>query len=196
MSQTILRLDASARREGSITRDLSDRIVSRWPDATVIRRDLAETPVPQLSEAWINANTTDAAARSAAQKEVLALSDALIAELQAADMIVIGLPVYNFAPPAALKAWIDQVCRAGVTFRYSEAGPEGLLGHKRVILAMASGGTGAGSQIDFASTYMSHILGFIGLDDVTLVAADQLALDSAASLEKAAGQIEALEKAA
>jgi len=196
MSHTILRLDASARREGSITRDLSDRIVSRWPDATVIRRDLAETPVPQLSDDWINANTTDPAARSAAQKEMLALSDELIGELQAADTIVIGLPVYNFAPPAALKAWIDHVCRAGVTFRYSEAGPEGLLGRKRVILAMASGGTGAGSQIDFASTYMRHILGFIGLDDVTLVAADQLALDSVASLEKAAGQIEAIQNAA
>jgi len=188
MSHTILRLDASARREGSITRDLSDRIVSRWPDATVIRRDLAETPVPQLSEDWINANTTDPAARSAAQKEMLALSDELIGELQAADTIVIGLPVYNFAPPAALKAWIDHVCRAGVTFRYTEAGPEGLLGRKRVILAMASGGTGAGSQIDFASTYMRHILGFIGLDDVTLVAADQLALDSVASLKRPPGR--------
>lgn len=196
MSQTILRIDASARGAGSVTRDLSERIVNRWPDATVIHRDLAQTPVPQLDESWVEANTTDAASRSEAQKQRLALSDELIGELQAADTIVIGLPVYNFAPPAALKAWIDQVCRAGVTFRYSEAGPEGLLKGKQVILAMASGGTGAGSEIDFASTYMRHILGFIGLDDVTLVAADQLALDSAASLEKAAGQIEALKKAA
>lgn len=196
MTPTILHLDASPRLNASVTRDLTSKIVGRWPDARIIRRDLAETPVPQLTDAWIAANFTPADQRSPEQTKTLALSDALIDEITQADTIVIGLPVYNFAPPAALKAWIDHVARAGVTFRYTENGPEGLIKAKRVILAMASGGTGAGSEIDFASTYMRHILGFLGMSDVTLVAADQMALDADTSLAKAAAQIEKLQVAA
>lgn len=196
MTRKILHLDASPRLSESVTRDLTAKIISRWPEAQVIRRDLAETPVPQLTDAWIAANFTPADQRSPEQAETLALSDKLIDEVTQADTIVIGLPVYNFAPPAALKAWVDYVARAGVTFRYTENGPEGLIHGKRVILAMASGGTAAGSEIDFASTYMRHILGFLGMTDVTLVAADQLALDADASLAKAAGQIETLQVAA
>lgn len=196
MTNTILHLDASPRLSDSVTRDLTSKIVSRWPKAQVIRRDLAKTPVPQLTDAWIAANFTPADQRSPEQAAELALSDALINEVTQADTLVIGLPVYNFAPPAALKAWIDHVARAGVTFRYTENGPEGLIHGKRVILAMASGGTGAGSEIDFASTYMRHILGFVGMTDVTLVAADQMALDAETSLAKASGQIEELTLAA
>ncbi|NHQ73870.1 FMN-dependent NADH-azoreductase [Roseovarius gahaiensis] len=196
MTNTILHLDASPRLSDSVTRDLTSKIVSRWPEAQVIRRDLAKTPVPQLTDAWIAANFTPADQRSPEQAAELALSDALINEVTQADTLVIGLPVYNFAPPAALKAWIDHVARAGVTFRYTENGPEGLIHGKRVILAMASGGTGAGSEIDFASTYMRHILGFVGMTDVTLVAADQMALDAETSLAKASGQIEELTLAA
>lgn len=196
MTNTILHLDASPRLSDSVTRDLTSKIVSRWPEAQVIRRDLAKTPVPQLTDAWIAANFTPADQRSPEQAAELALSDELINEVTQADTLVIGLPVYNFAPPAALKAWIDHVARAGVTFRYTENGPEGLIHGKRVILAMASGGTGAGSEIDFASTYMRHILGFVGMTDVTLVAADQMALDAETSLAKASGQIEELTLAA
>lgn len=196
MTNTILHLDASPRLSDSVTRDLTSKIVSRWPKAQVIRRDLAKNPVPQLTDAWIAANFTPADQRSPEQAAELALSDALINEVTQADTLVIGLPVYNFAPPAALKAWIDHVARAGVTFRYTENGPEGLIHGKRVILAMASGGTGAGSEIDFASTYMRHILGFVGMTDVTLVAADQMALDAETSLAKASGQIEELTLAA
>ena len=192
MTHTVLRLDASARLQDSVTRDLTGRIIARWPEARIIHRDLAVTPVPQLTEGWLNANFTPADQRSAEQIETLALSDELVGELQQADTIVIGLPVYNFAPPSALKAWIDNVARAGVTFRYTENGPEGLLKGKRVILAMASDGTGAGSEIDFASTYMRHILGFLGLTDLTLVAADRLLLDGETSWAKASGQIESL----
>ncbi|MDW3118474.1 MAG: NAD(P)H-dependent oxidoreductase [Roseovarius pacificus] len=192
MTHTVLRLDASARLQDSVTRDLTGRIIARWPEARIIHRDLAVTPVPQLTEGWLNANFTPADQRSAEQIETLALSDELVGELQQADTIVIGLPVYNFAPPAALKAWIDNVARAGVTFRYTENGPEGLLKGKRVILAMASDGTGAGSEIDFASTYMRHILSFLGLTDLTLVAADRLLLDGETSRAKASGQIESL----
>ncbi|MFO7770135.1 MAG: NAD(P)H-dependent oxidoreductase [Roseovarius gahaiensis] len=196
MTNTILHLDASPRLSDSVTRDLTSKIVSRWPEAQVIRRDLAKNPVPQLTDAWIAANFTPADQRSPEQAAELALSDELINEVTQADTLVIGLPVYNFAPPAALKAWIDHVARAGVTFRYTENGPEGLIHGKRVILAMASGGTGAGSEIDFASTYMRHILGFVGMTDVTLVAADQMALDAETSLAKASGQIEELTLAA
>ena len=134
--------------------------------------------------------------RSADEKAELALSDTLIAELRAADTIVIGLPIYNFGVPAALKAWVDLVARPGVTFRYGENGPEGLLEGKRVILAMASGGTPAGSDIDFATGFMRHVLGFIGITDVQLVSADAIARDRDGTLARAHAQIEALPKAA
>ncbi len=88
--------------------------------------------------------------------------------MQAADTLVIGLPIYNFGVPAALKAWVDQVARAGVTFRYTETGPKGLLTGKRAIIAVASGGTEAGSDVDFATGYIRHVLGFIGITDVHL----------------------------
>lgn len=197
MSQTILRIDSSARREGSVSRDLTDRIVARLsaPGTEVVTRDLA-LGLPLLTDAWIGANFTPAADRTEAQRAELALSDSLIAELQAADTIVIGLPVYNFGLPAALKAWIDLVARAGVTFRYTEAGPEGLLKDKRVILAAASGGTAFGSDIDFATRYLRHVLGFLGLTDVTVIGADRLALDAEAALSAARRAVDSLPRAA
>ncbi|MHA7850782.1 FMN-dependent NADH-azoreductase [Roseovarius sp.] len=195
MTHSILRIDASARAQGSVTRDLTGRIAARWPAANVRHRDLAADPLPHLTEDWVSANVTPEANRTAAQGKALALSDSLIDELRAADTLVIGVPVYNFGVPSALKAWIDHIARAGVTFRYTESGPVGLLTGKRAILAMASGGTQAGAAIDFASTYMRHILGFVGITDVTVVAADQLALDADASLARALDQIGELQAA-
>lgn len=196
MTQTILRIDASARKTGSISRDLVDRIVAKASTARVITRDLADTPVPQINEDWIGANFTPADTRTDAQTETLALSDTLVAELMDADTIVIGLPIYNFGVPSALKAWIDMVARAGVTFRYSEAGPEGLLTGKRAILAVASGGTKSGSEMDFATGYIRHVLGFMGITDVTVVAADQLMIDADATMKAANEQLDALQLAA
>ncbi len=196
MPRTVLRLDASARKQGSVTRDLTARITARLDPATILHRDLADDPVPQLTEDWVIANLTPEGDRTAAQADTLALSDRLIGELRAADTIVIGLPVYNFGLPAALKAWIDHVARAGVTFRYTADGPEGLLTGKRAIVAMASGGTPAGAGIDHASPYLRHVLGFLGITDVTLVAADQMALDADASLGRALDQIADLPPAA
>ena len=190
MPRTILQVDASARREGSVSRELTDRIVAKLGGAT-IRRDLA-TPIPQVSADWIGASFTPAEARTEAQVETLALSDQLVAEVKSADVLVIGVPVYNFGVPAALKAWVDQIVRARVTFRYTENGPEGLLTGKRAILAVVSGGTPAGSEIDFATGYMRHILGFIGITDVSIVTADRLMLDAEAARARAAAQIEAL----
>jgi len=196
MAHSILRIDASARREGSVSRDLSDKIIARFGDgATVTTRDLA-VGLPLIDEAWVGANFTPADQRSEDQKAALALSDELVAELKAADTLVIGLPIYNFGVPAALKAWIDMVARAGVTFQYSEYGPKGLLEGKRAIIAVASGGTEAGSEIDFATGYVRHVLGFIGIEDVTFVTADRLAIDAEATLKAAAEQVNSLSIAA
>ncbi len=190
MTQTVLHIDASARLNGSTTRDLTARIVSRL-GGKVIRRDLAHA-IPQIDETWVNANFTPADQRSKAQSAALELSDTLISEIKAADVLVIGVPVYNFGIPTALKAWIDQIARAGVTFSYTEDGPKGLLEGKRAIIALASGGTPVGSEIDFASGYMRHIMGFIGITDVEIVAADRLMVDADAALSGANARIEEL----
>jgi FMN-dependent NADH-azoreductase len=190
MTETLLRIDASARTEGSTTRGLTAEIVAKL-GGNVIRRDLA-APLPVLNAEWVGANFTPADQRSEEQKSELALSDSLIGELQEADTIVIGVPVYNFSVPANLKAWIDLVARAGVTFSYSENGPEGLLTGKRVILAVASGGVAVGSDYDFATSYLRHVLGFIGLTDVEIVAADSMAIDADAAQAKAREAIEKL----
>jgi FMN-dependent NADH-azoreductase len=197
MARTILRIDSSARRAGSVSRALTDRIVSRFAGtgAEIVVRDLAGG-MPLLDEQLIGAIRTPEADQTPEQREALALSDALIAELKAAETVVIGMPIYNFGIPSALKAWIDLVARAGVTFRYTETGPVGLLTGKRVIVAVASGGTAVGSEIDFATSYLRHILGFIGLTDVTFVAADRLAFDEEASLAAAHREVEALADAA
>ena len=196
MTHTILHIDASARHTGSVSRDLSARIVANHPDARVITRDVADTPLPHVTEDWVAANFTPADSRTPAQQAVLGQSDALVAELKQADTIVIGLPVYNFSIPAALKAWIDLVARVGLTFKYTEQGPVGLLSGKRVIVALASGGTGAGSEIDHATPYLEFILGFMGITDVTVVAADRLGADAEAGMVKALDQIAELRNAA
>ena len=198
MSTTVLRIDASARRSGSVTRELNDRVIARLSETgpiSVTSRDLA-TPLPLLTEDWIAANFTDPAKRTDAQKDLLALSDELVSELKAADVVVIGLPIYNFGVPGTLKAWIDLVARARETFRYSETGPVGLLQGKRAIVTVASGGTEVGSSYDFATGYLKHVLGFIGITDVSVVSADQMMIDATVSRENAERQIEKLQLAA
>ena len=195
MTHSILRIDASARRDGSVSRDLSDRIIARFAEADVTARDLAEG-LPLIDEDWVGANFTPAEQRTDAQKAKLALSDTLIEEIKAADTLIIGLPIYNFGVPAALKAWVDLVARAGVTFQYTEQGPKGLLEGKRAVVAVASGGTEAGSAIDFATGYIRHVLGFIGIHDVEFVTADRLMVDADASMQAALAQLDALQIAA
>ena len=193
---TTLLINSSVNLETSVTRGLTASIIDTLGLMDIVERDLTTTPLPQLSPEWITARDTPAADRTAQQAAALALSDTLIGELRAADTIVIGAPVYNFAIPAALKAWIDLVARAGETFRYTENGPIGLLDGKRAFLAFASGGTPLGSDMDFASGYMRHMLGFMGITDVTIVAADALALDAAGTMAKAQSQIATLKAAA
>lgn len=189
MSTTVLRIDSSVRKEGSISRDLTDRIVAKLAPETVLTRDLTEE-LPLIDGNWVGANFTPADQRTDEQKATLALSDAMIEELKSADTVVIGVPIYNIGVPARLKAWIDLVARAGVTFRYTEAGPQGLLEGKRAIIATASGGVPVGSAADFATTYLKQVLAFIGITDVTIIAADQLAVDPEGSVKKAQDAVE------
>ena len=191
MTTHILKIDSSARAEGSISRELGGDIIARLAETgpvDVTERDVS-TGLPVVTGDWIGANFTPADDRSEDQRAELALSATLVGELTAADVLVIGLPIYNFGLPASLKAWIDLVARAGVTFRYTENGPKGLLEGKRAIIAVASGGTEVGSEIDFATNYLAHVLGFIGITDVTFVTADRMMVDADASLARARGQI-------
>ncbi|ADZ69736.1 FMN-dependent NADH-azoreductase [Polymorphum gilvum] len=193
--KTILKLDVSARGKASVSRQLADDLVARLleadPQARVLTRDLS-TGLPFIDEAWIGANFTDPAERTPEQKLKLALSDTLVNELRSADILVIGLPVYNFGVPATLKAWIDLVARARETFRYTENGPVGLLDGRKAYVVFASGGTAIGSDIDFASGYLRHMLGFVGITDVSFIAADQMMMDADAKREAARAAIEDL----
>lgn len=168
MSHTVLHIDASARQQDSVSRRLSADIVAKLGATEVIRRDLAE-PLPLLDEGWVTSTFIPPQDRTAAQVEALAFSDTIVEELQKADTIVIGTPIYNFSGPAVLKAWVDQVARAGVTFRYTENGPVGLLADKKVIVAVASGGVQIGSPADFLTPHLKVFFGFLGLQDVTFV---------------------------
>lgn len=192
----ILRIDSSIKPQGSISRQLTDDIVARLtaahPNATLANRDLAADPLPPTDANWLVAVNTPAADRSAQQAQIADLSDALIAEIKAADIVVIGLPIYNFALPSQLKTWLDQMARAGETFRYTETGPEGLVKGTRAIVAYSSNGTRFGSDIDFASGYLRHMLGFFGITDVQFVASDHYALDPEASIKAANDGIAAL----
>lgn len=167
----ILRVEASIRGRASNSRRVTDRIIddllAAHPDATVKLRDLSKG-LPAIDAAWLDAVMTPAADRDDDQRSVVALSDALLAELRAADVIVIGLPVYNFGIPATLKSWIDHVTRQGETFRYTGTGPVGLLTGKRALIGFASDGTPVGSALDFATPYLRHMLGFIGIHDVEI----------------------------
>ncbi len=185
---TLLHINSSMRTADSVSRQLSDELVQalteRHNDLSVIKRDLLN-PLPQVDEAWITANFTDAAERSDAQKETLRLSDTLVNELQRADLIVLGVPMYNFSIPAALKAWVDLICRARVTFQYTDTGPVGLLKDKRAIVVMTSGGVPKDSPVDFASPLITQIFHFIGIEDVTFVNASHLATDADAVITDA-----------
>lgn len=172
---TVLRVDSSPKGGSSVTRSFTDRLVRTLGDSgrevETVTRDTND--LPYLDEVWAGATFTDPNDRSADQKEALAISDTLVAELQNADVVVIGAPMYNFGITATLKSWIDQITRARVTFQYTEKGPEGLLSGKKVYVVTASGGTPIGSALDFATPYLKHVLGFLGLNDVTIVESSQ-----------------------
>ncbi|MEM1036643.1 MAG: NAD(P)H-dependent oxidoreductase [Pseudomonadota bacterium] len=194
MANHILHINSSARTDGSQSRALSEKLVARLsgPSTIITQRDVGTTPPAILTEDWVNANFTPAESRTNTQNETLALSDKLIAEIEAADTLVLAVPIYNFGVAAAFKAWIDQVARAGKTFKYTENGPVGLLEDKQAYVVITSGGTEANSAIDFATPYLRHVLGFIGIKEVNVIAADQLMLDAEGTLKKANDAIEAV----
>ncbi|KPP86922.1 FMN-dependent NADH-azoreductase [Erythrobacter sp. HL-111] len=172
---TILHIKASIRGEESVSNALGQRIVdglTRTGEADVVVRDLAEDALPFVSAERFAANLAPEGERTPEQAELAGIADTLIAELEAADIIVLSTPVYNFGVPASLKAWADLVARAGRTFKYTENGPVGLVEGKKAYVAAASGGTKIGSEIDFMSPWLTFFLGFLGITDIKIVAAD------------------------
>lgn len=175
----LLRIDSSARRN-SVSRRLTEKFVETWkkenPGLEVVSRDLATTELPLITDEWTLAAHSDPAKLTPAQRETLAVSDALIDELLAADTIVIGAPMYNFTVSAPLKAWIDQVVRAGRTVLWGANGAAGTLKGKKVVVLTSRGGSyrpgTRTAQYDYQEPYLRHILGFIGLTDVTFIHAE------------------------
>ena len=196
----ILQINGSARREGANSTRIADSIVARLkaqhPAATVVRRDLAAAPRPLLDEAVIGALFTPADQRTPEQAARLALDDALIAEVQAADVIVLGVPMYNFGIPVQLKTWIDGICRVGTTFKYTETGPKGLLdANKKVYIGLARGGIYRDLPADTQVPYFKALFGFLGLSNVNFVYAEGLNMGPEAAqrgFDQAAAEIEAL----
>lgn len=165
----LLHIDSSALGANSVTRDLSATVVARWQDAvpglSVQYRDLDANPVPHLTGGSLAGANPEEAADAAA----------VVEQFLAADVIVIGAPMYNFGIPSTLKAWIDRIAVAGKTFRYTENGPEGLAGGKKVIVASGRGGLHNGAPSDFQEPYLTFVLGFLGITDLEFVRAEGVA---------------------
>lgn len=170
-NKTILHINSSSRYQGSITREISASVVNNLSEQQkliVVERDLAKG-LPFIDAAWINANFTDNEQRNDKDKAVLAFSDELVNELKQAEHLVIASPVYNFCIPAVLKAWVDLIARARLTFKYSENGPVGLLTNTKATIVMASGGVPIDSDMDLATKYLKQVLAFIGITDVQVI---------------------------
>jgi len=176
--KTLLLINASLNSVRGQSSRLSIQFVENWqranPDGQVISRDLAINEIPHLTAERFAAFSTEPAARTDNQSAIVAQSDELIAELESADIIVLGLPMYNFGIPSTLKAWIDHVARAGKTFKYTENGPVGLLADRPVVVFAARGGFYKGTPRDTQSAYITHFLNFIGIRDIEFVYAEGL----------------------
>ena len=190
----LLQIDSSARRTSSVTRQLTAKFAEEWrkshPDGEVIRRDLSATFFPLITDDW-NATYLEESKLTPAQRAYLSTSDELIAELKAADTIVIGAPMYNFSIPSLLKAWIDQVVRLGKTISYGPNGPQGLLAKKKVFVITSRGGAYQGSEreaLDFQEPYLRVVFGYMGLTDVTFIHAENQAREEAAVFFAAAAE--------
>ena len=177
---TVLHINASGTIDGSVSREATAKLLSGLDPTRVITRDLAATPLPQVDATWITTRLIPEDLQTQEHKDVLALSDALVAEIKSADVILIGMPMYNFGMPAALKAWIDLIARPKVTFAYTEGGPVGLLEGKRAVVAVASGGVQVGAPIDFATPHLQQVLKFIGIDNIEIHTAKDVVAELAA----------------
>jgi FMN-dependent NADH-azoreductase len=165
---TVLQINASGTIAGSATRDATERLLADLNPSSVITRDLSAEPLPQINADWINARLIPQEALGDDGRAVLALSDKLITEIKAADIVLIGMPMYNFGMPASLKLWVDLIARPKVTFTYTENGPVGLMTGKRAVVAVSSGGVPIGSAADFATPHLTQILKFIGIDEIAI----------------------------
>jgi FMN-dependent NADH-azoreductase len=196
---TLLQINASIHADHGQSSQLATRFVQAFirarPDWHVVLRDLASDTVPHLSAERFAAFLSTPQQRNAAQREVIAYSDALIAELKQADVIVLGLPMYNFGVPSQLKAYFDHIARAGETFRYTANGPVGLLQGKKAYVFAARGGLYAGTALDTQTNYVRDFLRFVGIEDIEFVYAEGLAISpesKASGLAAAAAAIERL----
>ena len=202
----ILQINSSSKsvdnEPGSNSTRLASELVARLraanPGATLIERNLGKTPHPHLDESALRALFTPAEYRTPEQSARVAMDDALIAEVLAADVIVLGVPMYNFGVPSVLKAWLDAICRAGVTFRYSDKGPVGLVHGKTVYVVTTRGGMHHGLPTDLVAPYLQVTLGFLGMTDVHFIYAEGLAMGpeaEARALANSKAQISDLVKA-
>lgn len=197
--KTLLLIRSSILHGDGQSNRLADRYVAAWraahPDGRVIVRDLAQHPLPHLDLAHVGAFSTPAERRTPEQQAMVAQSDALIEELQGADVVALGLPLYNFGIPSTLKAYFDHIARAGVTFRYTANGPEGLVKGKQVVVFAARGGLYQGQPHDTQTPFVRNFLGFLGMSDVQFVHAEGLAMGDeprARGLQAAQAQIDAM----
>jgi FMN-dependent NADH-azoreductase len=197
--KTLLQVNASLNGAASQSSRLADDFVARWREAhaqsQVTVRDVANEAVPHLTAERFQAFITKPDERTAEQRAIVEYSDTLVGELQRADVIVLALPMYNFGVPSTLKAYFDHIARAGVTFRYTEQGPVGLLTGKKAVVVATRGGVYAGTAKDTQTGYVRDFLGFLGITDVEFVYAEGLAISEAtkqAALTNAHAQIEAL----
>lgn len=183
MSTKILKVVASFRGNASVSNQISDEVIARLKekegDVTVTVRDVSNNPISHLDSELFSAFLTPEANRSESQQKAVDISDEMIQEVFDADIIVIGVPMYNFTIPSVLKSWIDHIARANITFKYTENGPVGLVNHTKVYLAISTGGVytdDALAPIDFTENYLKAVLGFIGITDVTTFRAEGMAI--------------------
>lgn len=189
----LLQVDASPRRD-SVSRQLTAHFAANWkkqfPQGEVIHRDLAKSSIPLINNDWIEGAFSSPQQHSDAHREALEFSDAVIAEAQSADVIVIGDPMHNFSISGRLKAWLDQLVRAGKTFSFGQSGPKGLLSSKKVYVLTSRGGAYTPgtpmAELDFQEPYLRRVLGFIGLTDVTFIHAENQGRPDLAPAAKAA----------
>ncbi|KMM83094.1 FMN-dependent NADH-azoreductase [Pseudomonas taetrolens] len=176
----VLIIESSARQQDSFSRQLTEQFISQWrevhPADLITVRDLAVNPIPHLDANLLGGWMKPEAQRSAAEQSSLQRSNELTDELLAADVLVMAAPMYNFAIPSTLKAWLDHVLRAGVTFKYTETGPQGLLAGKKAYVLTARGGIYAGSAADHQEPYLRQVMAFIGIHDVTFIHAEGMNL--------------------
>lgn len=191
MTKTILNISSSVRGDESVTAGLVAELlqVVKQDSDQVVQRNLVDS-APLLTPPVAAELTVAVEERTTAAVPTLAFSDKLVDELKQADILIVSAPIYNFSVPANLKAWADLVARAGITFSYGDSGPVGLLADRPTYIVSASGGTEIGGPQDFGTTWLRHFLGFIGIHNVTVIAAGQMAMDADAAMAAARSQIQ------